>query len=135
MNQSLQAILGRPPRILIVDDDEDLLLVMNLTLKSEGFDVQVSFNAEGFFEILQNYRPDVILLDITMDGIEGGALCMRVKADADTRGIIVFMFSANRNVEQIAQVCGAEGFVTKPFEMADLHQKIRDSLGAFSDKK
>ena len=134
MNQSLQDILGRPPRILIVDDDEDLLLVMNLTLKSEGFDVQVSFNAEGFFEILQNQRPDVVLLDITMEGIEGGTLCKRVKADADTRGIIVFMFSANRNVEQIAQGCGAEGFITKPFEMADLHRKICDSLNAFSDR-
>ena len=134
MNQSLQAILGRPPRILIVDDDEDLLLVMNLSLKSEGFDVQVSYNGEGFYDIVQNERPDVILLDITMDGIEGGELCMRVKADASTRNIVVFMFSANRNIEQIAQACGAEGYITKPFEMADLHQKICDSLGAFDGK-
>jgi len=135
MNQSLQAIFGRPPRILIVDDDEDLLLVMNLSLKSEGFDVQISYNGDGFYEILKTQRPDVILLDITMDGVEGGALCKRVKADAGTRNIVVFMFSANRNIEQIAQACGAEGFITKPFEMEDLHQKIRDSLGAFTGNK
>ena len=67
--------MGRPPRILIVDDDEDLLLVMNLTLKSEGFDVQVSFNGDGFFEILQQHRPDVILMDITMEGVVGCTLC------------------------------------------------------------
>lgn len=122
--------MGRPPRILIVDDDEDLLLVMNLTLKSEGFDVQVSFNGDGFFEILQQHRPDVILMDITMEGVEGGTLCRHVKMNEDTRAIVLFMFSANRNVEQITRECGADGYVSKPFEMADLRQKISDSLGA-----
>lgn len=125
MKHTLENFLGHKPIIMIADDEEDLLLMMQLRLRSEGFEVMISTNAEHVFELLDEKRPDLILLDISMNGTDGGAICKELKTDAATQSIPVMMFSANPNISEIADSCGAEGYISKPFNMEDMRKKIR----------
>jgi len=112
------------PFILLVDDEEDLLLLMKFKLQSEGFKVEISQNGKNILDILHQFPPDIILLDIRMKEVDGGTICHLLKTNKSTRHIPIFMFSANDNVNIIAQQCGADGFITKPFEV----QKVKDLL-------
>jgi DNA-binding response OmpR family regulator len=124
MASSLQEFLGRRPSVLIVDDDEDLLLVLQLTLAAKGFNVIPSINAQRIFELLESAQPDIVLLDITMNGVSGGDICTQIKQNDTTSHFPVLMFSANRNVAEIAAACHADGYVSKPFEVQVLAETL-----------
>lgn len=116
------------PTILLVDDDEDLLAMVSYKLKKEGFQTLISINGERVKEIVDLSRPDLILLDIHMQGIHGGDICKQIKADPLTRSIPILLFSANENIKTIREECGADGFLVKPLEgdvlMATLQQYL-----------
>jgi two-component system, OmpR family, response regulator VicR len=128
MSQNLQTVLGRKPVIMIVDDDEDLVLVMQMKMQMEGFEVMVSINALRLFELLEERQPDVILLDISMRGEDGFAICKRLKGGTNTTKIPVMMFSANPNLAEIADGCGADGYISKPFKIEDLKNKLGELI-------
>lgn len=110
--------------ILIADDDIDLLQLVKMQLQQAGFTVQLSLNGNGIAGMVTEGHPDVILLDISMDGISGGDICRKLKADVATSAIPIIMFSANENIEQIVNSCGANDFVRKPFSLQIMKDKI-----------
>lgn len=112
------------PHILIADDDEDLLLLMKIKMKSEGFEVQISPNGDDLFDLLETSLPDIILLDITMRGVDGGTICKDLKKAEKTKNIPVILFSANHNIESITQECGADGYILKPFNNKTIKTRI-----------
>jgi DNA-binding response OmpR family regulator len=114
--------------ILVVDDDEDILHIMNYSLSADGFDVKISHNGTNVWDIITRSRPDIILLDIQMDGIDGSTICRMLKENKNTSAIPVLMFSANDNIQSISQNCGANGFIEKPFEIKKMKSKITDLL-------
>jgi DNA-binding response OmpR family regulator len=128
MKQTLENFLGHKPVIMIADDEEDLLLMMQLRLRSEGFDVIISNNAENVFSLLDERTPDLILLDISMNGTDGGTICKELKTNSATQSIPIMMFSANPNISEIAASCGAEGYIPKPFNMDHMRKKIRNII-------
>lgn len=128
MYKNKEGVSEERPCILVVDDDEDLMLIMKLKLKAEGFEVMLSYNGDGLFQQLEHSHPDLILLDITMNGVDGGTICKQLKANASTSSIPILMFSANRNIEQITLDCGADGYLSKPFDMTELKEKINGTL-------
>lgn len=101
--------------LLIVDDDEDMLVLFYLVMKNKGYDVDVSRNAETFWEDLFFSTPDIIILDISMDGIDGRVICQKLKEHEYTANIPVILLSAHVDLEKIASKIGADGFVQKPF--------------------
>lgn len=109
-------VLQRKKCILLIDDDKDLLLLMSGKLRREGFDITISPNAEDLAALLINSHPDLIILDIHMQGVDGGDICRMLKSDPETAKIPVVMFSANDNIAIIASQCGADGFISKPFD-------------------
>jgi DNA-binding response OmpR family regulator len=116
------------PAVLIVDDDEDMLHIIDYSLSADGFDVKVSHNGDNVWDIITRSRPDIILLDIQMDGVDGSTICQKLKENKNTSGIPVIMFSANDNVQFISKSCGANGFIEKPFELKKMKIKINDLL-------
>jgi DNA-binding response OmpR family regulator len=109
--------------ILIADDDIDLMQLVKMQLQKIGFAVRLSLNGYGIAKMVEDH-PDVILLDITMDGISGGDICKKLKSNEATSSIPIIMFSANDNIEQIVDSCGANGFVRKPFNLQIIQEKI-----------
>ncbi|MEO5681628.1 MAG: response regulator [Chitinophagaceae bacterium] len=110
--------------VLVADDDIDLLQLVKIQLQRAGFIVHLSLNGQGIIEMAVEDHPDVILLDIAMDGISGGDICKKLKMYDKTASIPVIMLSANDNIEVIAHNCGANDFVRKPFILDTIREKI-----------
>jgi DNA-binding response OmpR family regulator len=118
----------KKPVLLVVDDEVDLLQVMQLTLSHKGYHVHISPNADNLLDILHNNPPDILLLDIHLNGLDGGTICQLLKHNVSTSGIPIFLFSANDNIKTIAAGCGADGFITKPFDPSSLTQELEKIL-------
>ncbi|MFT3705559.1 MAG: response regulator [Agriterribacter sp.] len=118
----------KAPVVLIADDDEDLLMLVKTQLQKEGFKVKLSHNGNNILRIAEEENVDIILLDVTMDGIDGKDICRMLKAHKVTSSIPVILFSGNDALDTIAMSCGADGFVSKPFEAALVKKKIMDTL-------
>jgi len=114
--------------ILVVDDDEDVLVLITRTLLSHGYDTTISPNGENMMDIITQSPPDMILLDIHMNGIDGGTICQLIKTNKTTASIPILMFSANENIASITKQCGADGYITKPFEPNQLNKTIQQIL-------
>ena len=110
--------------VLVADDDNDLLQLVKMQLQKAGFEVHLSLNGTGIIKMAIDDHPDVILLDITMDGISGGDICKKLKTQNETSAIPVIMISANDNIEDIASACGANDYVRKPFDLQVIREKI-----------
>jgi DNA-binding response OmpR family regulator len=116
--------------VLVADDDNDLLLLVKMQLQRAGFIVQLSPNGRGITSMAVDNHPDIILLDISMDGISGSDICKKLKSDNLTADIPIIMFSANENIEQIVHNCGANDFVRKPFDARVMTDKIMHYIHA-----
>jgi DNA-binding response OmpR family regulator len=114
-------------KILIVDDDSAILEAMQMMLEMEGYDVMVTLNGEELEKYFDK-KPDLILLDIWMSGIDGRDICKNLKASSATRHIPVIMISASREVEQSAKESGADDFIAKPFQMNELLSVISSHI-------
>jgi CheY-like chemotaxis protein len=111
---------GEP--ILIVDDNAVNLRLAQWLLTSEGFTVRTATDAEEAFQLLREYRPRLILMDLQMPGMDGLSATRQLKADPATRDIIVialtaFAMSGDR---ERALAAGCEGYVTKPIDTRTL---------------
>lgn len=114
-------------RILVADDDEDILAVMEMMLQTAGYNVTTMLRGEDVLELKDNL-PDLILLDIWMAGISGRDICIDLKNKKLTKHIPVILVSANRDTEDIAIEAGADDFICKPFDMQTLLEKAKKYL-------
>lgn len=110
--------------ILVCDDDISILEVTSIFLESVGFNVVQLKDCDRFFDCLSHANPDLILLDIWMPFITGDALTRLIKASEKTRHIPVLLFSANGDVQKVAEEVGAEGYIKKPFDLYELKAVI-----------
>lgn len=110
-------------KVFIADDDQGILDATTLILEYEGYDVATASNGETISRVKQ-HKPDVVLLDIWLSGVNGGDIARELKSDKETQAIPVIMFSANRDIEKIASAVSAEGFLIKPFNLTDLLSEI-----------
>lgn len=117
------------PRILIVDDDKDLLTVVKSLLRKRGFEVSAFLDWQNAWEAIKTYEPQLILLDVFLPGIDGLDVCKKLKASYFTRHIPVIIFSSYPNIAETAiYEFGADDFIAKPFEVNDIIKKIRHIL-------
>lgn len=112
---------------MVADDDPAILDALTLLLEDEGYNVVPTVDIETVPRI-QESKPDVLLLDIWMSGINGGEICKILKKEIETASIPVIMISANRDTEEIAREAGADDFLLKPFDIDDLLSKIKKHL-------
>ena len=114
--------------VLIVDDDEDLLILIQHALSLEGFDPICSPNGVNIVSIVTRKHPDIVLLDIHMNGTDGVAICKELKLNPETASTPIIMFSANDNIKAISLECGANGYITKPFNTNHFRETLRSVL-------
>jgi CheY-like chemotaxis protein len=114
-------------RILVVDDSRAILDIMQLALEPEGYEVSTSLTSACFWQMGHN-PPDLILLDVLLSGEDGGEICLRLKSDEQTRHIPVILISAHTGLRETAERYGADGFLVKPFHLADLRDMVNKYL-------
>lgn len=116
-------------KILVVDDDTDILSVMEILLTMKGFEVEVTTKGENTFPKIASFKPDLILLDVLISGYDGRTICRELKASQETSHIPVIMFSAHPGAAASIADYGADDFIAKPFDVTNLLQKVRYQLG------
>lgn len=117
-------------KILIVDDEPDLVSTVQYRLKFAECDVVTAANGQEGLEKAESERPDLILLDTNMPVMNGHEMLERLRADANLRDIPVIMLTARCEAQDIAAASahGVSDYVTKPFEFVQLMDKIRGVL-------
>jgi len=118
-------------RVLVVEDEPENRLFIGLMLRTEGYDVQEAEDGPAAFATLTSEgRPDLILLDVMMPGLNGWQVFERLRAHPEWKSIPVVMLTAlaqRADVERAVSL-GVDGYLTKPFEPADLIHKIEETL-------
>jgi len=112
-------------RILVVDDDPDILTVVQILLRMNNFTVMAISKAEDISQAIKSFSPGLILLDVELPGADGRVICRELKTSNDTRHIPVILFSAHYDQANGVHEYMANGLVTKPFEAAFLLETIR----------
>ena len=117
-------------KILIVDDTPANLEVLNEILMAQGYTVSIAVSGERAIKQLNNYLPDLILLDVQMPGIDGFETCRRIKANPHWTAIPVIFITALNDAENIAKgfSLGAVDYVSKPFQESELLARVRTHL-------
>jgi CheY-like chemotaxis protein len=124
--------MGLRRRVLVVDDDPEIVTFLATLLELEGIDSTVATSAAAALEKLEHGVPNLVLLDIAMPDRDGLDLCRELKNDPRTRDVPVFVVSARpgKDVVERALAAGAEEFIRKPFENQELIARIRGRLSA-----
>lgn len=115
-------------KILIVDDEPDIVLTLATILEDAGYAVISTGNGERVEQLIEAERPDLILLDMLLSGWDGREIARRVKGRQVTRHIPIIMLSAHPVAMQEASAAGADDFLAKPFELDDLLMKVAAHL-------
>jgi DNA-binding response OmpR family regulator len=111
-------------RILLVDDDNDILDVMQEALSYEGYEVNGLIGTDNIFPEIIQYRPDIIILDYLLQGINGGELCHQIKINRHTNNIPVIMISAYPRVLNSIGNYGYDAFIAKPFNLNEISDRV-----------
>lgn len=120
----------RNPKILVVDDEPDVVFMLEATLRADGFDVVKAYDGIGALDIIGTEKPDLVLLDIMMPMMSGYEVCEQIKGNPQTAGIPVVCLSSAHSPDARAHSLrsGAATLVTKPFLPAELITQIRRHL-------
>lgn len=111
-------------KVLIVDDNSDILWVVETILKRYGFEVLTTLRGEEVMAKTKKHNPQLILLDVFLSGVDGIEVCNLLKSNPETKDIPIIMFSAHTNFNDVMKFCRADDFVTKPFDTNELVKKI-----------
>lgn len=119
-----------PKKILVVDDEVDLVETVRFSLELEGFDVLVSYNGEDALNQARKESPDLIILDLMLPKLDGYKVCRLLKFDERYKHIPILMLTAKTQEKDkiLGKETGADEYITKPFEMDVLMEKVKAYL-------
>lgn len=117
-------------KILIADDEPNILISLEYLMKREGFEVLLARDGQEALQMLQRERPRLVLLDVMMPHLSGFEVCQALRADEALKGTLVLMLTAKGRDTDVAKGLGvgADAYVTKPFSTKELVQKVRALL-------
>jgi two-component system alkaline phosphatase synthesis response regulator PhoP len=116
-----------PKKILIVDDEVDLVETVRFPLEMEGFNVLVSYNGEDALNQARKEKPDLILLDLMLPKLDGYKVCRLLKFDERYKNIPILMLTAKTQEKDkaLGMETGANDYITKPFDLDKLVEKVK----------
>ncbi len=114
-------------RILVVDDEIEILRALQRSLTAHGFDVFTATTGEDALDAIVHYRPDLMLLDLGLPGISGLEVCRRVRSQSNLPIIVLSVKDTERD-KVLALDLGADDYVSKPFGMNDVLARVRVAL-------
>ena len=125
------------PVVLLVDDNAINLQMLHQTLEGQGYRLLSATSGEGALRIAQKAKPDLILLDIMMPGIDGYETCARLKADETTQNAVIIFLTALQATEDKVRglSLGAVDFITKPFDPDEVIARVRRQLDVHHQHK
>ena len=117
-------------KILVVDDEVDLVKTIRFSLEAEGYTVLVSYNGEDALNQARKEAPDLVLLDIMLPKLDGYKVCRLLKFDERYKHIPIMMLTAKTQEKDktLGVETGANEYITKPFDMDELIEKIKRYL-------
>ncbi|AWI74922.1 two-component system response regulator [Parazoarcus communis] len=117
-------------KILIADDEPNIVISLEFLLKREGFDVTVATDGEEAVNRIRSDRPDLVLLDVMMPKKSGFEVCQEVKADPELESIRILMLTAKGRDTEVSKglALGADAYMTKPFSTKELVERVRSML-------
>lgn len=115
-------------RILVLDDNQDILDVVHETLTYEDFEVKSTSRGDEVIGIAEAFGPDLVILDYRVAGTNGGDLCLQIKSHPQFKDVPVIIYSAyiNHNSDLLAYGCDA--IINKPFDLTELVDKVNQLL-------
>lgn len=124
--------MAEKPTILLVDDEQKVLDLITFRLQLLGYRVITAGSGEEAFSQAEAHHPDLIILDVTMPGLDGLMVCSRLKKSDALSATPILMLTARSGVEDVnkAMAAGADDYLVKPYDPAVLQMKIRSHLGA-----
>ena len=119
-------------KVLIVDDEPNIVISLEFLVKKEGFTVAVAADGEEALAKVAEFSPDLILLDVMMPKKSGFEVCEALRTDPARSGLKIIMLTAKGRDTEMAKglALGADAYMTKPFSTKDLIARIREVLAA-----
>ena len=116
-------------RILVVENNKDILDLISLVLDEAGYEVDLYLSETNIFEKIITFQPDAILLDIVKPTIEGTELCRQIKEAETTSHIPVIAISTHNQIHKVKEIC-ADETIEKPFDIDSLLEILSEQLNA-----
>jgi CheY-like chemotaxis protein len=121
-------------KILFVDDEPDVRKLTSLRLEKLGYEVLTAIDCREAFDVIQDKKPDLVLLDLILPIVFGTELCKRVKNNGELKHIPIILFTAYDAImtAEKAESMGADGYIAKPLDLEEFVNKIEQILTARS---
>ena len=119
------------PRVLVVEDEPNIVESLSFLMKREGFEVQIAGDGTAALRLVERERPDLVVLDVMLPRRDGYDVCKAIRADRRLDGVRILMLSAKgRELDRRkGMALGADDYVTKPFSTRELIDRVRALLG------
>jgi len=129
-NSDLEDLMLAKKKILVIDDEQDILEFLSYNLKREGAKVYTATNGVAAIELAKSKKPDLILLDVMMPEIDGMETCMQLRENMETKDVVIaFLTARSEDYSQIAGFdAGADDYITKPIKPRVLISRIKALL-------
>ena len=114
----------REKKILLLDDNRDLLLIVQIILKGQGYDVVLASCIEEALQKIRIHQPSLILMDVFIKEEDGRELCSQLKMSPETNYIKIILMSGIESDNANLQFIGADDFISKPFDYDDLIERV-----------
>ena len=117
-------------KILVIDDEHELVKAVEIRLRASGYEVEVAYDGASGIEKVKETSPDLVLLDIIMPKMNGHEVCEKLIADSETKGIPIIIFTASqkKGLEAKCNDLGVTDFIVKPFETENLLNIVNEIL-------
>ena len=125
-----------PKEILIVDDEPGIVVPIQFLMEQQGYLVMIAERGEDALDLIYKYKPDLVLLDIMLPGIDGYDVCEIIRLNPDYRNIKILFLTAKGREVDIAKglALGADAYITKPFSNDELVASVKELLESTYDE-
>ena len=116
--------------ILKVDDEPNVVVPIQFLMEQQGYRVMIAERGEDALDLIYQYKPDLVLLDIMLPGIDGYEVCEIIRLNPNFRKVKIIFLTAKGREEEIAKglALGADAYITKPYSNAELVAKVKELL-------
>jgi DNA-binding response OmpR family regulator len=115
-------------RVLVLDDNQDILEIVHEALSYEQFEVKSVSESNLVMPLVKEFNPDLVILDYRVAGENGGEICMQIKSHPEFNDIPVIIFSAYINRDEEILAYGCDAVINKPFDLVELIEKVNNLI-------
>jgi two-component system cell cycle response regulator DivK len=121
--------MGNSKKVFVFDDNADILELCTIILEDAGFEIKTSSTSNQIVDQVMAYMPDIIFMDNWLPDVGGIDATRELKGHPTLKDIPVIYFTANNDVKSLAEQAGADGYLSKPFDIQELENIINKHLG------